>query len=147
MSQSQSSMWMNVVKLPWLVSDLRDRIFLSKRLYWDHSNSIAHNCQKLTVSPGATIAVNTAVDWSFERKTYTWLVFRFSKDLYLIMMQKLTLRISWNPPDFVQISGEICHVLCRFHEIWWISGEIQWISCRFSHEIRQISCEIHLETL
>ena len=53
----------------------------------------------------------------FQQKLF-WLVFRKSKDLYLIIIQKLTF-------------NEIWQISYGFHEIWWILygfHEIQWIS-------------------
>ena len=58
----------------------------------------------------------------FIRSIHIFLVFRKSKDLYLIITQKLIIheirRISpWNPADFMQISREIWQISCGFHEI------------------------------
>ena len=58
-----------------------------------------------------------------------WLVFR-KKDPYLIITQKLTFLISWNPADFVRISGEI-------HQISY--GFYVWNPPDFTGEIRRIS--------
>ena len=65
------------------------------------------------------------------------LVFR-KKDLYLIITQKLTFLISWNPADFVRISWNPADFRWNLADFVWISwnpADFVWIS----GEIRQIS--------
>ena len=89
----------------------------------------------------------------------SFLVFRKSKDLYLIITQKL---IIWNPVDFTMKSGGFYLKSSGFHvkstqnlinsdvsaktlQFGWISHEICRISYGF-HEIRRISYGFHVKS-
>ena len=84
------------------------------------------------------LAIIPILSW---KKYVLSLVFRFSKDLYLIMTQKLTLRISWNSADFMKswVIAPLLHSIKLKTFCWNI-----WFYKVFGgfHEIRQISHEI-----
>ena len=92
---------------------------------WHHCRKGAepHHVRHVALYTFSTAMLLALFHWSFVRKTYTW----------------------WSPKSSQSWFHEIQWILCRFHEIWWISHEIQWISCGF-HEIWQISCRFHVKS-